>query len=320
MKKTKNNKLSSIVNKNVNSKTLDVAIASGEYKKEFLADYPQIEYIETKDFIKEINVFLKKKYLPDEINNIYKNLRNNNIPKLLNKDYLNLSDFFAIPNFDADNYERYITWEGKKDLDLATIVTYVNIGLDREFYSFYEEIENPEDYRVLVNKYHKLPASFIPSDLVPLPSNEKIKLRKTAAIALEEMIETAKKDESYIVPFSAYRSYEYQKGLYDAYALVDGTNAADTYSARPGHSEHQTGLAVDLKSITEIQNLTEKDLQWVLNNAHKYGFILRYPSDAIEVTGYKYEPWHLRYVGIEIATKIKELNITYDEYYDLYVK
>jgi len=320
MKEIKNHKMSNYVNNQTSSKTLDVALASNEYKEEFLEAYKKIAYVETENFIKEINAFLKKKYLPDEINNIYKNLRLDNIPKLLNKDYLNLSDFFAIKNFDVDNYARYITWSGDKDFDLATIVTYVNIGLDKEFYSFYEEIKNPEDYTVLVNKFHKLSSEYVPNDLVSLKFEERFKLRSSAAIAFEQMIEVALKDGSHIVPFSAYRSYEYQQGLYEAYALVDGYVAADTYSARPGHSEHQTGLAVDAKSITEEKALNEKDYEWVENNAHKFGFILRYPKDGIDITGYKHEPWHLRYVGIEIATNMKELNITYDEYYDLYLK
>ena len=320
MKITKNKKLSNYINKESYNKTLDIALASNEYEKDFLAAYKKIEYIETKDFIKEINIFLKKKYIPDEINNIYKNLRSDNIPKLLNMDYLNLSDFFTIKNFDADNYERYITWKGKKDLNLSDIVTYVNIGLDREFYSFYEEIKKSEDYTVLVNKYHKLSSEYEPKDLVSLTTNERFKLRKSAAKAFEKMIKDAKKDGSDIVPFSAYRSFEYQKGLYDAYTLVDGIVAADTYSARPGHSEHQTGLAVDTKSITEEKTLNDKDYKWVINNAHKYGFILRYPKEGTKITGYKYEPWHLRYVGIEIAKDMKKLNIAYDEYYDLYLK
>ncbi len=102
---------------------------------------------------------------------------------------------------------------------------------------------------------------------------------------------------------SGYRSYDYQDGLYKNYVLKDGKNAADTYSARPGHSEHQSGLAFDLNTIDSSFAATDEG-KWVENNAYIYGFIIRFPKDKSKETGYKYEPWHLRYVGVDLAKKL----------------
>ena len=119
-----------------------------------------------------------------------------------------------------------------------------------------------------------------------------------------------------IKTISAYRSYEHQKKLYDGYRRHDSEEIVDTYSARAGHSEHQTGLAFDIyNEIKTYTNFGEtNEYEWVKINAHKYGFIIRYTSDNSYITGYKNEPWHIRYVGIENATYIYQNNITLEEY------
>ena len=115
---------------------------------------------------------------------------------------------------------------------------------------------------------------------------------------------------------SAFRSYEYQTKIYNNYVARDGQQQADTYSARPGHSEHQTGLAFDLNSIDDsFANTPESD--WVAQHAHEYGFIIRYPADKESVTGFKYEPWHLRYLGVDSATKVYESGLCLEEYLDI---
>ena len=115
---------------------------------------------------------------------------------------------------------------------------------------------------------------------------------------------------------SAYRSYARQAELYSYYVTTDGQAAADTYSARPGHSEHQTGLTVDLNAGDGSIGLfvNTGTYRWVSVNSWRYGFILRFPEDKTDITGYMFEPWHYRYVGIETATTLHELGITYDEY------
>ena len=116
---------------------------------------------------------------------------------------------------------------------------------------------------------------------------------------------------------SSYRSYQYQYNLYNRYVNTDGIEAADTYSARPGYSEHQTGLAVDVYNGKEDFTNFEKtkEYNWMQDNAYKFGFILRFPKDKVLETGYQYESWHYRYVGKEIAKYIHDNNLCFEEYY-----
>ena len=140
---------------------------------------------------------------------------------------------------------------------------------------------------------------------------------KKAKEAFEQMASDAKKESLSIIAMSAYRSYDYQVNLYNNYTKTDGKEKADTYSGRPGYSEHQTGLAVDVYNgktkYTEFHNT--KEFTWMQNNGYKYGFILRFPKDKTKETGYEYESWHYRYVGVDIATYIHNNNLCYEEYY-----
>ena len=170
---------------------------------------------------------------------------------------------------------------------------------------------------VLVNKYKYLPKDYKPSDLVYINGayGNKVALRE---IVKDDFIrlQKAAKDEFGItlMPTSAYRSYSTQKALYEKYVKQDGKEKADTYSARPGHSEHQTGLAIDLKNMAlKKTRLSDKDYEWLENNAHKYGFIVRYQKGKEQITGYMFEPWHIRYLP-NIATKVKESGLTYEEW------
>ena len=174
--------------------------------------------------------------------------------------------------------------------------------------------------KLLVNKYRYLKEDYVPNNLVELTkeySKGGIYLVDEAANAFQELVDNAKKDGLEVRAISAYRSYAYQVNLYNRYKKEDGEAAADTYSARPGFSEHQTGLCVDVdnrvKSFTEFEET--KSFNWMQEHAHEYGFILRFPNDKENITGYTYESWHYRYVGKEIATYIKKNNITWDEYY-----
>ena len=112
---------------------------------------------------------------------------------------------------------------------------------------------------------------------------------------------------------SGFRSYDTQNWLYNNYVAMDGKAAADTYSARPGHSEHQTGLAFDLNIVADYFAFTQEGV-WLANNCWKYGFIIRYPAGKDGVTGYKYEPWHVRYLGTDLAKSVYESGLTLEEY------
>ena len=177
-----------------------------------------------------------------------------------------------------------------------------------------ERFYNTDSLLVVANKKHKLPDGYEPADLrapaVEMRYNTWT-MRDEAAAALEQMFAAAAQENIHLVMGSGYRSEAFQKVLYDQYVARDGVEKADTYSSRPGYSDHQTGLATDLCGPEEVKetDLTQKfeetaEGQWLRVHAHEYGFIMRYPKDKDEITGYKYEPWHFRYVGIETATAI----------------
>ena len=143
-----------------------------------------------------------------------------------------------------------------------------------------------------------------------------MKLVENAKEAYEEMAKDASKSKLKLVILSSYRSYDYQVDLYNRYAKKDGKEKADTYSGRPGFSEHQTGLAFDIYNgkTTYTKFESTKEFDWMQENAYKYGFILRFPKGKELETGYQYESWHYRYVGKDIAKEIYDKDICFEEY------
>lgn len=279
-----------------------------------------IKLVSHENFLTEANNLLSKGYTSLEINNIYEYMSEKNIEEILKSDYVDLKDFFQISNFDFTKLDRYLAYKAIENIDIKDVVTRVNLNLDEPFYQTILKIDDPSSITALVNKSHALPNDYVPDDLVSIPSFPNLQIRDDAVDDLENLIAAAKLDNVYLIPYSTYRSYNYQERLYNGYLEDDPKEVVDTYSARPGHSEHQTGLALDIRSSSHWSNLTDSDYEWMLNNSYKYGFIVRYPKDNSSITGYKEEPWHIRYIGIEHATKVHELNITFDEYYDLYLK
>ena len=195
---------------------------------------------------------------------------------------------------------------------------------EEDFYKKTEEISNPDIINVLVNKKFRLPKDYIPNDLEIINinyANENKMLRKEAKEAFESLSEDALKEGYKIIAVSTYRDYDYQNNLYEEYVSTSGMEYADKCSARAGHSEHQTGLAVDVMGSNNDYNLfvDTKEFSWMKDNAYKYGFILRYPDNKEKITGFKYEPWHYRYVGKIVAETIYKENLTLEEYYDKYI-
>ena len=223
--------------------------------------------------------------------------------------------------FKMDYLDRYISYKEKNpNLDNETIVVYVNIGLDQDFYTNVKDSPYKYTNTVLSNKYYNLGKDYVPKDLTKInskyASGDKY-MTKEAAEAFEKMAEAAKKDGYNIRATSTYRSYSYQDGLYNNYANRDGKANADRYSARPGYSEHQTGLAVDVDNFNQSYTSfgKTKEYNWMKENCYKYGYILRYTKETEFITGYMTEEWHYRYVGNEIAKYIYEHPMTYEEYY-----
>lgn len=154
---------------------------------------------------------------------------------------------------------------------------------------------------LLVNKTYHLPSDYAPGD------------NQEAKQALSRLQNDAKKVGHDLPLLSGYRSYSYQKTLYESYVQRDGEALANTYSAKPGQSEHQTGLAFDVGSLYFSFGDTPAGI-WLRDNAHRYGFIIRYPKGKEGITGYTYEPWHIRYINVEVATEIYNRQITLEEY------
>lgn len=187
-------------------------------------------------------------------------------------------------------------------------------------------VSNPDDILVLVNKTNHLPSDYEPADLVvpnvPFPFKEdlpKKKLRAEAAKALEALFAAAEKEGLELYAQSGYRSFERQKAIFAFNAEQRGEEVANRVSARPGESEHQTGLAMDVTCRQVGFDLVEAfadtpEGQWLAANAHTFGFIIRYPKGKEAITGYQYEPWHLRYVGIKAAQEITSRQLTLEEY------
>lgn len=189
-------------------------------------------------------------------------------------------------------------------------------------------ISNPASIPVLVNQQNKLPDRYNPTDLVytKIPfisraTNEKRKMRSEAATAINELFAGAKEQGISLLGVSAYRSHATQTTLFNYYVNRDGYNKARTYSALPGTSEHETGLAIDVtggngKCAAEDCFGGTNEAIWLEKHAAEYGFIIRYPQGKKNITGYQYEPWHLRYVGKKIALEIMNAGITLEEYFN----
>jgi len=242
-------------------------------------------------------------------------------------------EYKKIKGFKLHNLDRYIKYKEKnKDLSYEKAITYVNIGLDYEFYSYINDADLTKDNLILMNKYLKLDEDYEPDDLEEISSEFFIngnyyvrKLRKDAKESFEKLCIDALKDGYNIYGQSAYRPYEMQKKLYDSAVSLGGIEYADSDTARPGHSEHQTGLAIDVSSTKNGNMMNFENtpsFTWMKENAHKYGFILRYTKGYENIHGYIYEPWHYRYVGIEVATDMYDNypNMTYEEYYYKFIE
>jgi len=182
---------------------------------------------------------------------------------------------------------------------------------------------------VVVNKGRTLPSGYIPANLtvpdVPLrltASASEMHLRQDTASALEAMFGAAKSQGVGLMLASGYRSYSAQSSVYSSYVSQSGVAQADTFSARPGHSEHQTGLAADIEPLSracEVEQCFEStpEGRWLAANSYRYGFVIRYQKAAQDLTGYEYEPWHVRYVGDDLAQQLQRSGQTMEQFFGL---
>lgn len=254
-------------------------------------------------------------YSKEDITVITEKLSETDIEKVLNMEYnQKLASIISAQYYIPDNLDRYLAYSPKTD-NIDDIISIVNVGADSEWYTNTEETNLDDGIKMLVNKFHYLNEDYLPDDIVPISNwyaYEGHSTKKEVYDHYVSMWNDANEQGLVLLVNSSYRTFEEQQEQYDM--------SNDDYASRPGYSEHQTGLALDIVSDgvqgNEFENTDE--FKWLQENAHKYGFILRYPKDKEYITGYNYESWHYRYVGEELATKVKESGLTYDEYYAYY--
>ena len=296
--------------------------------RDILLDYEYnskyIDLINSPDFL-EYNLYLYIEFI-----NKY-NLSLEDTIFILNNKYntLDIYDEITLALMKEEYYihsliDRYLSYIEKNNASYSDTISNVNSNIDYAFYTNTVETDLTKNYLILVNKYNYLSSNYTPANLVSINSNYGVTgyLEETTYNAFVTMADDAALAGVNLYAYSPYRSYSVQYSLYNRYASKDGVSLADTYSARAGHSEHQTGLAVDISrlggNLTGFENTNE--FKWLKDNSYKYGFIIRYPEGKEYITGYQYEPWHYRYLGVEVATAIHNLNITFEEYYAYYVK
>ena len=263
---------------------------------------------------------LNLNYSKEEIKVLLDNLNSDKIDELLTKEYN--KDIVSIINekyYLSKNLDRYLNYlSANPTLSYSDVISLVNVNRDNKFYENTTATDLTNYNEMLVNKYHLLNKDFKANDIVNVSSTygyANNSLNKEAYEAFKQLANDAKKEGHTIVILSSYRTYEYQEKLWNR-------DKDDDYVARPGSSEHITGLAIDVSDFND-KNDSFKDTEsytWMINNAHKYGYILRYPENKENITGYSYEAWHYRYVGISLATKIYNEGITFDEYYAYYME
>ena len=300
------------------NKTLNAAFESKDYKEKNLDNYSKIKYQKQKHLIKNINLLLKKGYHNKDISLIIAHGSDNDVTEFIkHKKIKYIEEFFTIDCAKIKNYDRYIAYSDETGEDEETVVIAVNLDMDKEPYKDPIKIRKYNKY-VLVTKHRQLMKSYKPT-LVKIEKkyalDKKQKSIKEAKDAFIKMYKAAKKDGYEIYINSSYRSFEDQEDICKTYQGLYGKSYIEKYVALPGYSEHQTGLVFDIGSRKNKIFSESKEYTWMKENAYKYGFIQRFPKGYEEITGFRAEQWHYRYVGKKIAKYIYKHKITYDEYY-----
>ena len=222
------------------------------------------------------------------------------------------------------NLDKYLDYINENNGNLTDIVAKVNTKASLGWYKSIADTDTSKGELMLVNKFYKLSETYVPSDLVDVSLSyayEGKQVSKMMYDSLTNMLDAAKESGYNLVVSQGYRSYADQEEAYNDIEASSGVDYADKVAARPGHSEYQTGLSVVVKPLytegSDMENSPEHT--WILENAYKYGFILRYPKDKENITGFSYDAWRLRYVGSNAARIIHNENITFDEYYEYYI-
>lgn len=225
------------------------------------------------------------------------------------------------------NFEKYIQYkEYHEDTSYEDVIAIVNVHANAGWYNESYETNINDGFLIIVNKFYHLDKSYERTDLQNINLAYAYANNSAAEIVIEKFKQMRDDIEEemnvHLMVNSSYRSYKDQEEIYNEFKKVS-LKYADSYAARPGYSEHQTGLAIDITSLehpTANEFKESEEYKWLKENCHKYGFVLRYPEGKEHITGYSTESWHFRYVGEEAATQIYKENITFDEYYAYYIE
>jgi len=256
----------------------------------------------------------KRGYSEEEINILLENLTEEEIKNVTYKEYNELlPKLISHKYYIKDNHQKYLDYKQKNNnLSLDEVISIINVRADKDWYKFTTLVEDFPN-SILVNRYYFLPHEYEPEGLVEVKNwyaYDGNKLVKEAYEKFIEMHNAAASKGLRLIINTSYRTSVQQENIY---------NVSGDLASKPGHSEHQTGLAIDImtdRTSDKFENTEE--FKWLINNSYKYGYILRYPKDKEKITGYAYEPWHYRYLGVELATKVHNSGLTYDEYFAYY--
>lgn len=290
-----------------------------------LDKYKEYKYKQTNEYklttvgytLEESKLIIEK--LNDENETYFvNNTKNNYIIDLLKEKYFLEKNLYEYIEYKVDN----------KKKSYYDIVAIVNVGANKDWYNVksIKETDLTKGNLMIVNKFNYLKENYEPNEITSISlsySYGNNKVSKETNDAYIEMAKAAKNNGIQLMANSTYRTYKRQDEIYKDFYYSKGISYADKYAARAGYSEHQTGLAIDIFTTgnSTTSNFEESDaFKWLSTNAHKFGFILRYPKGKEYLTGYNYESWHYRYLGINTATKVYNEGITYDEYYAFYIE
>lgn len=301
-----------------------IVIALGAYYgNQYYQDYLYKQTLEYKiiehGYSKEQADTLQSLISEEQIKEILEKEKNDTILLLLQEKY------FLYKNL--DNYLSYI--EEEEENNLSKVIALINTNANNKWYSKELKSNVSLNEKMIVNKFYALDENYTPKNLVNIPLNYSYgkegdnKLIDYAYDKFMELWEEAHNAGYYLMVTSSYRSYKDQQDIYNYRKNTQGEKKADQTAARPGHSEHQTGLVIDMTSKNEPfadEFTNSKAYLWLKENAYKYGWIERYEENKTYLTGYSPESWHWRYVGVEIAKQIHDENITFDEYYAYYIE
>ena len=270
--------------------------------------------------------FIQSGYSKEEYQILAKYFDENYLETLLKNDKdEDLLKIVSNKHFILENLERYQKlYNRNKNMDIDEIILNINLNLDYDYYEVINDTDASKDTLMLVNKYNKLPEDYIPEDLVTVAIKycwgDGKKIRKEVYESFIKMWDAAYDDGIYLVINLGFRSYADQEAIYNRLMNQKNRKYADSIAARPGHSEHQTGLAIDIFDRNNADFENSDANTWLKSNAYKYGFIQRYTEENEKITGFNTENYHYRYVGKEAAKKIFDQKITFDEYYIYNIK